>query len=265
MYIYIMDNDKLEEIQIKDYIEPQVFKYVCDDKMEGVPYPLPSSIFRMACIGKSGSGKSNLIQALTQSTGKKRIYNRRFSNVFIVSPSVKSQANRPKLPEDRFYTSIKDLPEIFERVNTEEGLEGRTLVILDDLGSEIKRGGEETIILKKLMNNGRHAGQPIYDEETGEQIESGSISVMISAQKLTQLPPYIRHALTHLCIFDCRNTKTELQTLYEEFFSTEKDIFNEILYRVFSKPYNFIFVDTQKSEIFNGFKSKFNIKNKVYL
>ena len=261
-----MDNDKLEEIEIKNYIEPQVFKYSCDDKIEGVPYPLPDSIFRMACIGKSGSGKSNLIQSLTQSTGKKRIYNRRFSNVFIVSPSVKSQSNRPKLPDDRFYESLKDLPTIFDRLSNEEGLEGRSLIILDDIGSEIKRGGgEDTLILKRLMNNARHLGQAIYDEETGEQIESGAVSVMISAQKLNQMPPYIRSALTHLAIFDCRNSKQELLTLYEEFFSMNKDTFNEILYRVFTKSYNFIFVDTQKSEIFNGFKSKFNIKNKVYL
>jgi hypothetical protein len=45
----------------------------------------------------------------------------------------------------------------------------------------------------------------------------------------------------------------------------EKNIFNEILYRVYSVPYNFIFVDTQKSIIYNGFKSKFNVNNKVYL
>jgi len=261
-----MDNENLEEIEIKNHIEPQVFKYVCDDKLEDIPAPLPSSIFRMACIGKSGSGKSNLIQALTQSTGKKRIYNRRFSNVFIISPSVKSQANRPRLPEDRFYESLQDLPTIFNRLQNEEGMEGRTLIILDDIGSEIKRGNTaDTVVLKKLMNNGRHIGQPIYDEETGEQIESGAVSVMISAQKLNQLPPYIRSALTHLAIFDCRNNKQELMTLYDEFFSMNKDVFNQILYRVFTKPYNFIFVDTQKSEIYNGFKSRFNIKNKVYL
>tara|TARA_R110002126_G_scaffold25743_3_gene87791 strand:- start:214 stop:993 length:780 start_codon:yes stop_codon:yes gene_type:complete len=259
-----MDN-LLDEVKIKDAIDPQVFRYACDDTIEGIPEPLPNSIFRMACIGKSGSGKSNLIQALTQSTGKKRIYNRRFSNIFIVSPSVASQTNRPKLPEDRFYKSIKDLNEIFERIQNEDGMEGRTLIILDDLGSEIKKGGEETIILKKLFNNGRHIGRPIIDDETGEQIESGAVSVIVSAQKLTQLPTYLRHQLTHLAIFDCRNTKSELMTLYDEFFSTEKQIFNEILYRVFSKPFNFIFVNTQKSEVYNGFQSKFNILNKVYL
>ena len=236
-----MENFKdLEEVEIKNAVEPQVFKYKCDDKIEDIPYPLPDTIFRMACIGRSGSGKSNLIQALTQSTGKKRIYNRRFSNVFIVSPSVASQANRPKLPSDRFYTSVKDLDEIFDRIQNEEGMEGRTLIILDDLGSELKKGGDETIILKKLFNNGRHIGRPIIDDETGDQLESGAISVMISAQKLTQLPPYLRHQLTHLAIFDPRNTKTELQTLYDEFFSCEKDIFN-------------------------GFKSKFIVNKKVYL
>ena len=260
-----MDDTILNEVELKNNVEPQVFEYKCDDKMEGIPAPLPDGIFRMACIGKSGSGKSNLIQALTQSTGKKRIYNRKFSNVFIVSPSVGSQANKPKLPDDRFYTSVKDLNTIFERIQNEEGMEGRTLVILDDIGSEIKKCGEETIILKKLFNNGRHIGRPIIDEETGQQIESGAVSVIISAQKLTQLPPFLRHQLTHLAIFDPRNTKSELQVLYEEFFSCEKNIFNEILYRVYSKNYNFIFCDTQKSRIYNGFKSRFDINNKVYL
>ena len=260
-----MEDTILNEVELKNNIEPQIFTYKCDDKMEGIPQPLPDGIFRLACIGKSGSGKSNLIQALTQSTGKKRIYNRKFSNVFIVSPSVGSQANKPKLPNDRFYTSVKDLNTIFDRIQNEENMEGRTLVILDDIGSEIKKAGEETIILKKLFNNGRHIGRPIIDEETGQQIESGAVSVIIAAQKLTQLPPFLRHQLTHLAIFDPRNTKSELQVLYEEFFACEKNIFNEILYRVYSKPYNFIFCDTQKSRIYNGFKSRFDINNKVYL
>ena len=118
---------------------------------------------------------------------------------------------------------------------------------------------------QKLFNNGRHIGRPIIDENTGEQLESGSVSCMISAQKMTQLPTFIRNQITHLSIWDCRNTKTELSTLYDEFFSCDKDVFNEILYRVFKKPYNFIFIDTQKSQVFNGFKSKFNIKNNIYL
>tara|TARA_R100001230_G_C5658577_1_gene163310 strand:- start:341 stop:1123 length:783 start_codon:yes stop_codon:yes gene_type:complete len=259
-------DELLEETEIKNAVEPAVFKYACDDEMEGIPYPLPASIFRMGLIGRSGSGKSNLVQALTQAGGKKRIYNKRFSNVFIVSPSGASQANKPKLPDDRFYQSIKDLPTIFERLQNEEDMEGRTLIILDDLGSEIKSGSsDEAVIMKKIFNNGRHIGRPLLDERTGEQLESGAISIMITAQKMSQLPRWIRSQLTHLAIFDCRNTKSELMTLYDEFFSCDKPVFNEIIDRVYSKPYNFVFVDCRKSQIFNGFKSKFNIKSKNYL
>ena len=253
--------DYLEETDIINPVEQQIFKYSCDDKMEGIPYPLPNTIFRLACIGKSGSGKSSLVQWLTQAGGKKkRIYNKRFSNVFIVSPSVHSQSQKPKLPSDRFYSSIKDLPSIFDRLQNEEGLEGKSLIILDDIGSEFKEKGEDAYIIKKLMNNGRHIGRPIIDDETGEQLESGAVSVIITAQKMTQLPRFIRCALTHLAIFDCRSTKSELSTLYQEFFACNKAVFNEILYRVYSVPYNFIFVNTKESKIYNGFKTRFNIK-----
>jgi len=259
-------DELLEEKEIKNHVTPAVFKYKCDDKMEDIPYPLPDSIFRMGLIGRSGSGKSNLVQALTQAGGKKRIYNKRFSNVFIVSPSGASMDSPPKLPKDRFYNSVKDLPTIFDRLQNEEDMEGRTLIILDDLGSEIKSGSsEEAIILKKLFNNGRHIGRALLDELTGEQQESGAISIMITAQKMSQLPRWIRHQLTHLAVFDMRNTKSELLTLYDEFFAVDKPVFNEIIDRVFSIPYNFLFVDCKKSLLFNGFRSQFNVKSKNYL
>ena len=63
-------DELLEEKEIKNHVTPAVFKYKCDDKMEGIPYPLPDTIFRMGLIGRSGSGKSNLVQALTQAGGK---------------------------------------------------------------------------------------------------------------------------------------------------------------------------------------------------
>ena len=260
-----IDTNDIDEVVIKNPVEPQVFAYSCDDKIEGVPHPCPDSIFRMACIGRSGSGKSNLIQALTQSTGKKRIYNKKFSNVFIVSPSVGSQSDKPKLPADRFYTSIKDLPIIFDRLQNEEDMEGRSLIILDDLGSEIKNSGEDSIILKKLMNNGRHIGRALLCETTGKQLESGAVSVIFAAQKMTQLPRYVRSQLTHLALFDCRSVKSELMCLYDEFCSFDKPVFNAIAEKTWSKPYNFLFVDCRSSRYYNGFKSEFIINKKNYL
>ena len=259
------DTNDISEIKIKNAVEPAVFAYSCDDKIPDIPYPCPDSIFRLACIGRSGSGKSNLIQHLTQSTGKKRIYNKKFSNVFIVSPSIASQADKPSLPADRFYTSLKDLPEIFDRLQNEEDMEGRTLIIIDDCGSEMKNSGEDTEILKKLVNNGRHIGRALVCEATGRQLESGAVSVIFAAQKMTQLPRYIRSQLTHLALFDCRSVKSELQTLYDEFVSFDKPVFNEIANRVWSKPYNFLFIDCRSSKYYNGLKSEFIINKKNYL
>ena len=53
-------DELLEEKEIKNAVTPAVFKYKCDDRMEGIPYPLPDSIFRMGLIGRSGSGKKNI-------------------------------------------------------------------------------------------------------------------------------------------------------------------------------------------------------------
>ena len=64
--------DQLEEINLKDPVEVQSYKYSCDMDMKDIPKPLPCGIFRMGIVGRSGSGKSSLVQSLTQATGKKK-------------------------------------------------------------------------------------------------------------------------------------------------------------------------------------------------
>jgi hypothetical protein len=111
--------------------------------------------------------------------------------------------------------------------------------------------------MKKLYCNNRHIGNPLMDEDTGKQISGGAVSSILVAQRLNNIPRYIRSQITHYCIFDCRSTKSELNTIYEELLHVDKNDFNTIISRVFSKPYNFIFIDTTKSRIYNGFQSEF--------
>lgn len=246
---------------------PDITKYnfICDDIIDNdIPPPLPKSWFRMGIIGKSGCGKTNLLKNLCERGGKNKIYCKRFSNVFYVSPSVKTQSKKPKLDPDRFYDSIKELPTIIDRIQNEEGLEGRTLIIMDDISHELKQGNSQDIV-KRVFQNNRHLGRPLEDEETGEVIEGGSVSLIIIAQRLNNLPRYIRSQLTHYCIFDPRHTKSELTTIYDELIHTSKDNFNEILDKTYKKPYNFMFLDTNKSKIYNGFNTEFIIENNNYL
>ena len=250
----------IEEIKIKDCVEPCKYNFSCDDVIhEDIPHPLPGSKegwFRMAIIGKSGSGKTNLLRYLTEKGGKNKIYAKRFYNVYYISPSVKTMDGKPKLPESNFYESIKDIPTIFNDIKTDEKA-GRSLIIMDDVNHELKVNGQD--YMKKLYCNNRHIGNSLLDEETGKQLSGGAVSTILVAQRLNNIPRYIRSQITHYCIYDCRSTKSELNTIFEELMHVDKNDFNTIISRVFSKPYNFIFIDTQESKIFNGFSSEFKI------
>ena len=248
----------IEEIPIKDAVEPQKYNFSCDDVIDpDIPHPLPGSDcgwMRLAIIGKSGSGKTNLLRYLTEKGGKNKIYAKRFYNVYYISPSVKTMDTKPKLPEENFYESINDIPKIFQDLKS-EGKEGRSLIVMDDINHELKVNGQD--FMKKLYCNNRHIGNPLIDEDSGKQLSGGAVSTILVAQRLNNIPRYIRSQITHYCIFDCRSTKSELNTIFEELMHVDKNDFNTIISRVFSKPYNFIFIDTTKSRIYNGFKSEF--------
>jgi hypothetical protein len=66
-------------------------------------------------------------------------------------------------------------------------------------------------------------------------------------------------------LYDPRHTKSELQTIFDELIHCDKYMFNEMLDRTYKTPYNFLFIDSNKSKIFNGFKKEFIINQKNYL
>jgi GTPase SAR1 family protein len=258
----------VEEINTKNDIELSKYKFNCDDIIcPNIKYPLPNKTFKIGIIGKSGSGKTNLLRNMTEKSGKNAIYCKKFSNIFYISPSIKSMNNKPKLPSDRFYSSLNDLPEIVNRMSSEEDMEGRTLLIMDDITNELKTSGSMGEHLKTIYQNNRHLGRPLLNEDTGEQIESGAMSSIILSQRTNNLPRFIRSQLTHIILFDCRSTKSEMNTIFDEFFHTDRDVFNEILRRTFDgekNKYNFLFIDLGNSKVYRNFDTEYIIP-KTYL
>jgi len=253
----------LIEKDTKNDIELTGYNFLCDDVIcDKIKYPLPRTTFKIAIIGRSGSGKTNLLRNLTEKLGKNSIYARKFSNVFYISPSIKSMDKKPKLPENRFYSSLKDLPVIVDRMANEENMEGRTLLIMDDITNELKTTGEMGEQLKTIYQNNRHLGRPIVDEDSGIIEEAGAMSSIILSQRTNNLPRFIRSQLTHIILFDCRSTKSEMMTIFDEFFHCDKDVFNEILRRTYDNPkekYNFLFIDLGSSKVYKNFDTEFII------
>ena len=257
----------IDQVPIEGTPEISKYKFTCDKPIsKDIPVPLPGSregMFRMAVIGKSGSGKTNLVRNLTEKAGPNRVYNKKFENVFYISPSCHTLDNKPKLPEDRFYKSIFDLPEIIDRIQTDDDLKGRTLLILDDVSHELKSAGQN--IIKRLFQNNRHLGVPIEDEEGNVEIP-GSVSVIIIAQRVVGLPRVIRAQITHWVLFDPRSVKSELETVFKEFIYCNKGTFNEILRLVYNDdPYAFLFIDTTRSKMYNCFNVELVVHCDQYL
>jgi energy-coupling factor transporter ATP-binding protein EcfA2 len=249
----------LAEEKIDDNIEIMPYKMSCDDIIcKTIRHPLPGKDvgwFRMAIIGHSGSGKSNLVQNLTQKGGRNQVYNKKFENVFYISPSLKSMANPPKLPDDRKYESLNDLQDIIKRIQTDDEADGRTLLIMDDIAPELKQGGPAMDDVKKVMMNNRHLGRPLLSED-GNQLSSGAVSSIIVGQKYTSLPRYIRSQITHWCIFP-PSSKNELSSIYEDCIHCDKDVFDEMVHRVKKNKYGFMFIDALNSRVYNKFDSEF--------
>lgn len=251
----------LSECILKNPAHIEPYKFKCDDVIcKDIPQPLPGSReghFKMLITGKSGSGKTSLVKGLTESK-KSNIYYRKFSNIFIVSPSIHTQNKRPNLPEDRFYTSLSDLPEILNRIQNEDDLEGRTLIIFDDVANELKQSSPLMTDVKKVLYNNRHLGRPLLDDDD-KQIESGAVSSIWLTQKYVAAPTWLRSQCQHHIIFP-PSSKTEIESIYSDLIHCDKWLFDEMLKRVKKTPYNFLYINANDSKYFNGFKKEFIIE-----
>jgi len=205
-----------------------------------IPKPLPNkSGFNLVINGYSGSGKTNLlIQILNRraKNGVRQSLRRVFDSVVICSPTLSTLSNNifEDLSEKKKFKQFDEemldgLDEILEQMQDrqdEEEEQMNTLLVLDDVGTQIKRNKRAESRFSALIANRRHK----------------NLSVITITQKHKDLPLAVRANLTHYITFLPKN-QMEKEAIYSEYVSRPSKNMNQFFSFFFQKKYDNMLID----------------------
>ena len=235
-------------IRINEEISPHnckvsKFNMNCDNDDASIPEPLPKGHFAMSIIGKSGSGKTNMLLNLLTKRGK--MMNRKFDRVYLISPSLHTIDGDPfeTIPDDQKYEDLT--PEVLEEITTDMKDSGeKCLIVMDDVVAGIKDRKLEMAVAKLTYNRRHLCGA------------GGCCCLIITSQVYNRIPLSIRKNFSQLILFKSSN-KRELKSIADEVALMPDKEFYEVLGYTFDKKHNFLYVDTTQNSD-NMFYKNFN-------
>jgi nucleoside-triphosphatase THEP1 len=225
-------------------------KTLADD----LPEPLPNySGFNFVISGPSGSGKTTLLMSITSARKKKGIrqsYRNLFDKILICSPTLgqgKSQKNDPfhdvKGEQKWKVFNNETMNEIYETLEKNRDEEEHSVLILDDIGAQLRKSAGAEKQLVSLLQNRRHV----------------FCSVFILVQKFRDLPTGIRNNMSHFITFRPKN-QLEMEGICAEMMPFCKKNYQQIMDYVFDNDdkFSFLMIDmslkeTNKFRYFNKF------------
>ena len=209
--------------------------------------------FSMMIVGSSGSGKTTLLYSImtkSKKDGKAQSYKRLFDYIYIISPTLggKSMKNDKfsSIPDEQIYRelTLEGLIELEEQLykNREDDL--NSIVIMDDIGSQLRRNQKCEKKLVQMIQNRRHA----------------FCSYISLVQKFKDYPTGIRSNCSHLAFFRPKN-RMESDSITNELMPFDNKKNSQLLTHVFDNEKNkfpFMYVDmslkeSNKYQFFNGF------------
>ena len=218
-----------------------------------IPVPLPNySGFSMVIVGASGSGKTTLLYSIMSKgklKGVRQSYKGVFDKVYIISPtigkeSIKNDPFKP-LPEKQIWRTLTldGLEELDDELEDNRKDKLNSIVILDDVGSQIRKSAAIDKKLTSMIQNRRHQ----------------YTSYITLLQRFRDAGTGIRANLSHFISFRPKN-KGEMDAITTELFPYDNKKNQQILNHIFESDNNFsfIFVDmslkkTNKYLFYNGF------------
>tara|TARA_R100000700_G_C3138129_1_gene120834 strand:- start:127 stop:843 length:717 start_codon:yes stop_codon:yes gene_type:complete len=187
-------------------------------------------------IGKPRSGKTSLLYSFFKS---KEIFNKTFHNVFLFQPSESARSMKDnifeEIPDEQRFDELtyENLEYVMDFIKSED-CQFNSCIIFDDVGSQLKN--KETMkLLKQLIQNRRHL----------------HCSCVFLTQTWYSNPKEIRKLFSNLFIF--KVSIDELRTIAGEMIASKKKYIDEIYDIVFTRPYKFLFINTDTQRLFDDF------------
>ena len=229
-------NKKLKIINTANNLD----KKLCDS----LPCPLPSySGFNWIISGASGSGKTTLLTSVMSARKKNGIrqsYRKVFDKIIICSPTLgqgKSAKNDPfyDVPGDQKFKVFNNevMNEMYTMLEANRDNDEHSVLILDDIGSQLRKSAGAEKQLVSLLQNRRHV----------------FTSVFILVQRFRDLPTGIRANMSHFCSFRPKNMLEE-EAICSETMPFHKKNWRQIMDYVFNNDdkFSFLMIDMSLKE-----------------
>jgi len=203
-----------------------------------IPAPLPNySGFCMTICGPSGSGKTTSLYSIMtkrKKNGMRQSYRKVFDKIYIVSPTMANSSMKSDpfkdIPKNQVYRSLtlESLNELEEKIQENREDDLNSVIILDDVGSQLKKSASIEKKLTQMVQNRRH----------------DYCSYFILIQKFRDLQTGIRNNMSHFLFYKPK-TQPEKESISNELFPFKKNKFDELFNYVFENDdnYSFMFVD----------------------
>lgn len=246
-------------LQISETIHPHMKIFNSENNLDNALTddditPLPNySGFSMLIVGPSGSGKTTSLYSLMtkpKQKGKRVSYKKLFDKIYIVSPTMANTSIKKdpfnKIPKEQVnrQLTIEVLNKLENEIqaNREEKL--NSVIILDDVGSQIKKSAAVEKKLTQMIQNRRH----------------DYCSYFTLLQKFKDAPTGIRNNISHLLFYKPKN-EMEKEAIGGELFPFKKKKFDDLFNYVFENDdkFSFMFIDMSLKETNKFiFHNKFN-------
>ena len=189
-------------------------------------------------LGKPRSGKSSLMWSMLRS---RKMLNKVYNNVYLFQPShsrtsIKNNIFK-KHDKDKMFDELtfEDLYDVVERIKATDKDENN-VIIFDDMSAYLKN--KETLqLFKELIFNRRHL----------------RTSIFFLNQTFMSVPKELRRLFSNIFLF--KVGQNELSNVFTELVEDDnvRGLQSVIAKRVFDKPYNYLFINTDYQDFFKGF------------